>query len=105
MHMALLADRLNAVDAMQLGLVSAVHAVDELEGAAAEVIATLASGAAVALAKTKRAINAATLSQLESAFALEKSGQLQLLAAPDFAEGAAAFQERRPANFTDRLTS
>ena len=64
-------------------------------------IATLMSGPAVALRKTKQAINAATLTELEAAFDRETQGQLQLLVSNDFKEGAKAFQQRRPATFTD----
>jgi len=101
MRMALLAERITAADAAEFGLVSAVHAADELDAEADEIISKLASGPAVALRKTKQAINAATLTELEDAFARERAGQLVLLSSPDFAEGTAAFQQRRPAKFTD----
>jgi enoyl-CoA hydratase len=101
MRMALLAERITAADAAEFGLVSAVHAADELDAEADEIISKLASGPAVALRKTKQAINAATLTELEDAFARERAGQLLLLSSPDFAEGTAAFQQRRPAKFTD----
>ena len=64
-------------------------------------IATLVSGPAVALRKTKDAINAATLTELESALEREKQGQLELLESNDFREGTKAFQQRRTATFTD----
>jgi enoyl-CoA hydratase len=101
MRMALLAERITAADAAEFGLVSAVHAADELDAEADEIISKLASGPAVALRKTKQAVNAATLTQLDDAFARERAGQLVLLSSPDFAEGTAAFQQRRPAKFTD----
>ncbi|MDT5290338.1 MAG: enoyl-CoA hydratase, partial [Mycobacterium sp.] len=66
-----------------------------------EVIATLKSGPAVALRKTKQAINAATLTELEAAFERETEGQLALLVSDDFREGTMAFQERRAAAFAD----
>ncbi|MGB2922699.1 MAG: hypothetical protein WBB57_20910 [Mycobacterium sp.] len=64
-------------------------------------IATLVAGPAVALRKTKDAVNAATLTELESALELEKRGRLALLASTDFREGTRAIQQRRTANFTD----
>ncbi len=64
-------------------------------------IATLVSGPAVALRRTKDAINAATLTELESALERERAGQLALLGSRDFREGTKAFQQRRAANFTD----
>lgn len=101
MKMGLLAERLVAADALAAGLVSAVYPADELNAAVDGVIATLSNGPAVALRKTKQSINAATLTELEAAFARETEGQLQLLAAPDFAEGTKAFQQRRLPTFTD----
>lgn len=101
MRMALLAERLSAVDALAAGLVSAVHPADELDAQVNAVIATLKVGPAVALFKTKQAINMATLTELDDALARETEGQLALLSAHDFREGAAAFQKRRPAVFTD----
>jgi enoyl-CoA hydratase len=101
MRMALLAERISASDAYGWGLVSAVYPVDEFEVEVDKVIATLVSGPAVALRKTKDAINTAMLTELEGALELEKRGQLELLSANDFREGTKAFQQRRPANFTD----
>ena len=101
MRMALLAERLSAADALDAGLVSSVHPAEELDAAVDAVIATLKSGPAVALRKTKHAINAATLTELESALERETEGQLQLLVSPDFREGTKAFQQRRAAVFTD----
>jgi enoyl-CoA hydratase len=101
MRMALLAERLPAADAFAAGLVSAVHPAEDLDAAVDEVIAKLKSGPAVALRKTKKAINDATLIELENAFDRETEGQLTLLHSDDFSEGAKAFQQRRAANFTD----
>ena len=80
MTMALLAERLPAREAFTHGLVS---------------------GPAIALRNTKRAINAATLTELDDAIGRETAGQLTLLHTRDFAEGTRAFQERRAAAFTD----
>ena len=101
MTMALLAERLSATDAFDVGLVSSVHPADEFESAVASVIGKLASGPAVALRQTKQAINAATLTELEGALVRETEGQLRLLRTKDFAEGTRAFQERRAASFSD----
>jgi enoyl-CoA hydratase len=101
MRMALLAERLSAADALAAGLVSAVHPADDLEAAVNAVIETLKSGPAIALRRTKDAINAATLTELEGAFDRETEGQLSLLSSHDFREGTTAFQQRRPASFTD----
>jgi enoyl-CoA hydratase len=101
MRMALLAERITATEALEYGLVSAVYRHDDLESEATKVIATLVSGPAVALRKTKQAINAATLTELDAAIDREVEGQLGLIKSRDFAEGTKAFQQRRAANFTD----
>ncbi|MBO0865485.1 MAG: enoyl-CoA hydratase [Mycobacterium sp.] len=102
MRMALLAERLPAVDALAAGLISAVYPADEFETEVDKVVSALLSGPAVAFAKTKHAINAATLTELEPALDRELQGQAVLLKSHDFIEGATAFQQRRAPNFTDR---
>ena len=66
---------------------TAVYPAEELDAEVDKVIATLVSGPAVALRKTKDAINAATLTELEAALEREKQGQLVLLDSTDFREG------------------
>jgi len=101
MRMALLAERISAAEAFDWGLVTAVYPADEFDAEVSKVVSTLVSGPAVALRKTKDAINAATLVELEAALEREKQGQLALLESADFREGTRAFQQRRPAKFTD----
>lgn len=101
MRMALMAERLPAAEAYEWGLVTAVHPAEEFDAEVDKVIATLVAGPAVALRKTKHAINAATLPELEGALDREREGQLVLLESHDFREGARAFQQRRKADFTD----
>jgi enoyl-CoA hydratase len=101
MRMALLAERISAAEALDWGLVTAVYPAEAFEADVDKVISTLTSGPAVALRKSKQAINAATLTELEAALEREKHGQLVLLESDDFKEGTKAFQQRRPAKFTD----
>ncbi|WP_343576117.1 enoyl-CoA hydratase [Mycobacterium sp.] len=101
MRMALLAERLPAADALAAGLISAVYPADDFGAEVDKVVAGLLAGPAVAFAKTKRAINAATLTELEPALQRELDGQAVLLNSPDFREGARAFQQRRTPAFTD----
>lgn len=101
MRMALLAERISATEAFDFGLVSAVYPADELETGVAAVIEKLVSGPAVALRKTKQAINAATLTELEDAIGREEEGQRILLGSSDFREGTKAFQEHRSPVFTE----
>ena len=101
MRMALRAERISASEALDWGLVTAVYPAKAFEAEVDTVISTLMSGPAVALRKSKQAINAATLTELEAALEREKQGQLVLLESDDFKEGTRAFQQRRPAKFTD----
>ncbi len=100
-RMALLAERITATQAYDWGLVTSVHAPEDLDDAVNSVLATLSGGPAVALRKTKQAINEATLTELEAAIEREREGQLTLLAAKDFVEGAKAFQQGRKPAFGD----
>lgn len=101
MRMVLLAERVSAAEAFDWGLVTALYPAETFDAEVDKVLATLKSGPAVALRKTKQAINAATLTELEGALGRETEGQLALLASHDFREGIKAFQERRAASFTD----
>ncbi|BBZ15495.1 enoyl-CoA hydratase [Mycobacterium branderi] len=101
MRMALLAERISAAEAYAWGLVTALYPADGFNTEVARVISTLAKGPMVALRKTKQAINAATLTELEAALEREQRGQRVLIESNDFREGAKAFQERRPPKFTD----
>ncbi|HEX7321494.1 MAG TPA: enoyl-CoA hydratase [Mycobacterium sp.] len=101
MRMALLAERVSAADALAWGLVSAVYPADEFDAEVDKVLAGLLAGPAVALARTKHAVNAATLTELDGALDREYVGQSGLLNTRDFREGIRAFQQRRKPEFTD----
>ncbi|OSC40047.1 enoyl-CoA hydratase [Mycobacterium decipiens] len=101
MRMALLPDRLAAAEALAYGLVSAVYSAEEFEAQVDQVISKLLTGPVVAFARTKEAINAATLTELDHTLERELHGQSALLRSNDFREGARAFQQRRAPHFTD----
>lgn len=101
MRMALLAEPLTADEAYEAGLVSHVTAsAEEFAEVTETVVRRLAQGPPLALAATKKAVNAATLSHLEDALQVEARGQSTLLHTDDAAEGIAAFVQRRRATFT-----
>ena len=101
MRMALLAERISAREAFDWGLVTAVYPAESFDAEVDKVLATLVSGPAIAFRKTKEAINAATLTELEDALARERQGQAELATSNDFKEGTLAFQQRRSPPFTD----
>ncbi|WP_332642199.1 enoyl-CoA hydratase-related protein [Aeromicrobium sp.] len=100
MKLALLAEKLPALEAERLGLVSTIFPDEDFEESVAHLIDRLREGPGPAFANTKHAINQGSLSQLPEALRFEREAQVALLASPDFAEGAAAFAERRPPKFS-----
>lgn len=99
MSLALLAERLGAAEALQAGIIAKVYGDSEFADEVEALALRLAAGPVEAFRRTKEAINDATLGHLDAAFERERAGQLALLATADFAEGVAAFQEKRPARF------
>lgn len=95
MRMALLAEPMPAREAFEAGLVTHVVPDDELAATVEKLVARLVAGPALAQAAVKKAVNAATLGGLEEALGREHSGQRTLFRTADFAEGLAAFAERR----------
>jgi 2-(1,2-epoxy-1,2-dihydrophenyl)acetyl-CoA isomerase len=98
-EMALLNDSVSAAEALRIGLVSKVVAGEALMDEAIAVALRLAAGAPAANAATKRLLDAGLDSDLETALAAETEAQDRLGAAPDHAEGIAAFLEKRPPQF------
>jgi hypothetical protein len=71
----LLAERLPAAEALACGLISAVYPSDDFGAQVDKVVSARISAPAVAFAKTKEAVNAATLTKLDSALERELQGQ------------------------------
>jgi enoyl-CoA hydratase len=95
----LLGDRIPAQDALAAGLVARVWPDAEFRERAEELLQQLAAGSAPAAAAAKRAVNALTLPTLADALAFEREHQQRLLRGADFAEGVAAFAQRRAPRF------
>lgn len=102
MRMALLGEKLDAADAYVHGLASHVTTEETWDEVVESLVDRLAHGAPLALAATKKAVNAATLPHLEQAMETEHRGQSMLARTADVMEGMTAFIERRSANFTGR---
>lgn len=100
MRMALLGEAIPAREAYAAGLVSHVVADEEFDTVVREVVARLAAGPPLAYSAMKKAINEATLPQLEEALGRERVGQTILLGTRDVAEGMRAFGEKRRPRFT-----
>lgn len=102
MRMALLAEVVSAQEAFDAGLVSHLVPDEEFEAVVAKVARRLASGPPIAFAATKKAINAATIGDLEAALERERIGQVVLFGTEDAAEGMRAFVQKRRPNFAGR---
>ncbi|ABK69285.1 enoyl-CoA hydratase-related protein [Mycobacterium avium] len=98
-RVAMTAEKITAATAFEWGLISYVVDDDAYETDLAELTSTLANGPTHSYRWIKRALSAATLSDLESVQSLEADGQRLLVRTSDFAEGVRAFRERRPTEF------
>ncbi|HVE62275.1 MAG TPA: enoyl-CoA hydratase/isomerase family protein [Mycobacteriales bacterium] len=92
--------RVDAGEALQIGLCEAVHPPAELMPAALAVAAQIAAGAPVAVRLTKAALSFAGHRTIEEALAWEGLAQPVTMAGADLQEGLAAQAERRPPRFT-----
>jgi enoyl-CoA hydratase len=98
-RMALLAEKVSAATALEWGLIAGVVADDDFDAEIERVSRLLADGPPLAYSATKRVLNEVSLEQLQATLQAERDGQGALLLSADFAEGMAAFQEKRPAVF------
>ena len=100
--LALTGDKLSAADAERFGLIWQVVDDADLQSQAFALADKLGAMPSAALVATRHAFDAAQSLSLADALALEARVQGDLGRAHDFAEGVAAFQQKRPAVFKDR---
>jgi 2-oxoglutaroyl-CoA hydrolase len=92
--------RIEAEEALALGLVGEVVAADDLDGAVTSLLAELRRHSPLALAMAKRVVNAAYDAPLHVGLELEGLAYGLLRQTDDFHEGVHAFGEKRPPKFT-----
>ena len=92
---AMLGDKIGAVEAERMGMVYKVYEDDEFEGAARALTAVLAQMPTRALAFTKHALNYSATNTLEAQLMLEDDLQQKAAQTKDFAEGVKAFLDKR----------
>ncbi|WP_439550661.1 enoyl-CoA hydratase-related protein [Falsiroseomonas sp.] len=98
--LAMLGDTISGAEAASMGLVYRAVPAASLMAEAEALCARLARLPAEALAATKRVLDAAEGNSLAQQLALEAEVQRDLGRSTDYAEGVAAFQQKRPARFT-----
>jgi 2-(1,2-epoxy-1,2-dihydrophenyl)acetyl-CoA isomerase len=98
--MAMLGDKIGAVEAERLGMVYKVYDNEEFAGASRALTAVLAQLPTKALAFTKHAFNYSATNGLEAQLDLEDELQQKAAQTKDYTEGVRAFLEKRPARFS-----
>jgi enoyl-CoA hydratase/carnithine racemase len=101
-EIVLTAREIHADEALDLGLVTRVVPLDDLEDTVAGVAAQLAAGAPIALGLSKAMLNESFAASLDQALESEARAQSVVLASEDGAEALRAFVEKRPPRFTGR---
>jgi 2-oxoglutaroyl-CoA hydrolase len=91
--------RIPAAEALELGLVTEVVPVDELDGAVDRLVDELVALSPLALAMAKRVLNHVYDAPLSIGLELEGLAYGVLRSTEDYREGIAAFYEKRPPKF------
>jgi enoyl-CoA hydratase/carnithine racemase len=89
-------------EAERLGMVDRLVPADELDAHVREVAATIAQGAPLAIAATKRAVHEGADRPLAEGLQVELEQLAPLFASEDGQEGMAAFLEKRPPSYQGR---
>ena len=99
-EMALLGEPVPAARALEWGLINRVWPDDEFAAGTGELMTRLASGPARSYAGTKRQLNQWLYQQMDAQLEFEAGIQQEMAVSGDFAEGLAAFLEKRAPRFT-----
>lgn len=99
MGIALLGDKISAIDAASWGLIWRCVEDNELRPEAHKLATSLAQGPTLGLASIKKAMRASAENSFEEQLELERSLQQQCGASDDYREGVSAFMEKRAPRF------
>lgn len=100
MGLALLAEKLSAQDAADWGLIWQCVDDEAFAPRILQIATQLAQGPTKALVRTRQALHAALSHTLEQQLSMEAGFMRELGWSPDYAEGVAAFSEKRAPRFT-----
>uniref|UniRef100_UPI00333EDFF9 2-(1,2-epoxy-1,2-dihydrophenyl)acetyl-CoA isomerase PaaG n=1 Tax=Castellaniella defragrans TaxID=75697 RepID=UPI00333EDFF9 len=98
--LALLADKLPARRAAEWGLIWSCMADADFDAEVERIARQLAQGPTKALVRTRQAMHTAPAHTLEQQLSMEAGFMRELGWSPNYAEGVAAFSEKRPPHFT-----
>jgi 2-(1,2-epoxy-1,2-dihydrophenyl)acetyl-CoA isomerase len=101
-EMAMLGERVHATQALEWGLINAVHPDESLLAQSEALITRLAAGPTRAYAATKQELNSQLFANMNEQLELEATLQQQMASTEDFLEGVGAFLGKRPARFQGR---
>jgi 2-(1,2-epoxy-1,2-dihydrophenyl)acetyl-CoA isomerase len=99
-ELAMLGERLDAATALSWGLINRVWPDAEFADQSDALLDRLASGATQSYAGTKRQLNRWMYERMDAQLEFEAGIQREMAGSGDFAEGVAAFVEKRPPRFS-----
>jgi len=97
--MILTAAKVEAVEALRVGLVSRIVALDQLDQEAHAAATRFAKGPQHAIRTAKWLLDGALTTELSAQLDAEATGVVDSVGDPDFAEGVRSFIEKRPVRF------
>ena len=98
-ELAFLGDKLMSPEVAAMGLIQRAMAGDEFDGAVRDLAQRLSAMPTKGLGLTKRAFNAGWDQGMSAHLTLERDLQMEASQTADYAEGVAAFLEKRPPKF------